>query len=206
YLGDLDQTHSATEKYELIQQGIRPSPLYEDPAQFVQVPDKDNPAVAVSMLTAKAYCKWLSEKTGRKYRLPTIDEWRHAMKLGGGMPSDLNASAWHKKNVEKDIFDKLLTGRVGSKSPNGLGIYDMFGNACEWVTGTGQDKVVVGGHYHLPPEEFTEDWKAIEDTKVWNEKHPQIPKGRYWISDFHFTGIRLVCEPASVAANPPSEE
>ena len=170
----------------------------------MQVPDKENPAIAMSMLTAKSYCKGLSEKTGRKYRLPTIDEWRHAAQLGGGVPKDIDAAAWHKDTVEEDFLGKPLTGTVGRKQPNALGIYDLFGNASEWVTGTGVDKVVVGGHFQLAPDQFTVDWKAVEDIDVWNATHPQLPPGRFWISDFYFTGIRLVCEPASVVANPPA--
>ncbi|MEM6258195.1 MAG: YceI family protein [Planctomycetota bacterium] len=196
----------AAEIAKLIEEGLRPSPLYAEPFELIQVEDPDNPAIAMSMLTAKSYCRWLSEITGRTYRLPTIDEWRHAMKLGGGLPSDLDAYAWYEENLETDFLGKPLTGRVGSKKPNKLGLYDLFGNACEWVTGTGVDRVVVGGHYFLPKDRFSADWQAVEDIELWNEKHPQLPKGRFWISDFHFTGIRLICEPASVAANPPKEQ
>ena len=206
YCKDLEDAGvSAAEIAKLIEDGLRPSPLFAEPFEMIQVADPDNPAIAISMLTAKSYCRWLSEKTGRKYRLPTIDEWNHAMRLGGGMPEDLDAHAWYKENLETDFLGKFLTGRIGSKQPNKLGIHDMFGNACEWVTGTGEDRVVVGGHYQLPVDQFSEDWRAVEDIEVWNETHPQIPKGRFWISDFHFTGIRLICEPASVAANPPAE-
>lgn len=204
YANDLEQAGvKASEIAKLVKAGLRPSPLYEDPAQFLNVPDEDRPALAMSLLTATSYCKWLSEKTGRSYRLATIDEWKHAAELGGGFPEDLDASAWHANNLEEDFLFKPLSGRVGTKAPNSLGIYDMFGNACEWVTGTGMDRVVVGGHYHLPPEDFRLDWQAVEDLDIWCEASTQVPPGRFWFNAFHFTGIRLVCEPASVAANPP---
>lgn len=204
YCHDIEGKLSKAEIQDLIDQGLRPSPLFGNPSIMVQTGDRNNPAIAVSMLTAKSYCKWLSEKTGRRYRLPTIDEWKHAMRLGGGLPKDLDDSVWHAGNVERDVLQKLLTAEVGSKKPNALGIYDMFGHACEWVTGTGLDKVVVGGHFHMPAKEISEDWQAVEDVEAWNTLHPQTPKGRFWISDFHYTGIRLICEPASVAANPPT--
>eukprot|EP00752_Nemacystus_decipiens_P015044 g13400.t1 len=205
YANDLEQEGvRANEIAELVKAGLRPSPLYEDPAQFLNVPDEDRPALAMSLLTATSYCKWLSEKTGRSYRLATIGEWKHAAELGGGLPDDLDAAAWHADNLEKDFLLKPLSGRVGTKAPNSLGIYDMFGNACEWVTGTGIDRVVVGGHYLLPPDEFKFDWQAVEDLDVWCKDSTQLPPGRFWFNAFHYTGIRLVCEPASVAANPPS--
>jgi polyisoprenoid-binding protein YceI len=204
YSNDLEQAGvSANEISKLVKAGLRPSPLYEDPAQFLNVPDEDRPALAMSLLTATSYCKWLSEKTGRRYRLATIDEWKHAAKLGGGLPVDLDAAAWHAGNLDEDLYSKRLSGRVGTKQPNGLGIYDMFGNACEWVTGTGINRVVVGGHYLLPPEEFTFDWQEVEDLDIWCANSTQVPPGRFWFNAFHYTGIRLVCEPASVAANPP---
>ncbi len=204
YCNDLDQAGvSPHDIAQLIEQGVRPSPLYQEPAQLIDVPTDQRPAIAVSRLTAVQYCKWLSEKTGRRYRLPSIEEWRHAMKLGGGLPENLDDSAWHSGNRDYDDFGKPMTGLIGSKKPNAIGLYDMFGNACEWVTGTGVDRVVVGGHFFSPADRITEDWQAVEDVEVWNATHPQIPKGRFWVSDFHYTGIRLVCEPASVAVNPP---
>lgn len=203
YTGDLKGKLTAAEVAKLIEQDLRPSPLYEEPAQIVQVKDKDNPAMAMSMITAKAYCKWLSEKTGRRYRLPTLDEWMHAMRLGGGRPDNLDDYAWHKDNHRMDEYLTEITGTVGSKKPNSLGIYDLFGNVAEWVTGTGEDRVVVGGTYKTPPDEITEDWREVASQEVWNANYPQEPKSRFWYSDFYFSGIRLVCDVQSVASNPP---
>lgn len=204
YSNDLEQGGvSANSIAKLVEEGLRPTPLYEDPAQYLMVPDDDRPALAMSLLTATSYCKWLSEKTGRRYRLATLAEWEHAAKLGGGLPEDLGASAWHGGNRPEDEFGKRMAGKVGTKSPNRLGIHDLYGNACEWVTGTGIDRVVVGAHYLTPPEEITADWRAVEDLDIWCADSTQLPPGRFWFNAFHFTGIRLVCEPASVAANPP---
>lgn len=207
YAGDLDQQGlSANEIAKLIKAGKRPSPLYEEPAQLVCVRKPDRPAMAMSLVTAKAYCEWLSEKTGRHYRLPTINEWRFAMKAGGGMPSNLHDAVLHKGNIKFDDFGRDDPGPIGARQPNALGIHDMFGSVAEWVTGTGKDRVVVGASFQTPIEEFKEDWQDVESLDVWSENYPQLPKSRFWYSDFYAMGIRLVCEPASVVANPPVEE
>lgn len=204
YCTDLEQAGvSPHEIAKLILAGRRPSPLYEDPAQFVEVNKRNNPAMSMSLLTAKSYCEWLSEKTGRRYRLPTIGEWRHAMRQGGGLPEDLDPYVWHEGNVKFSSLGREVNAPAGSKKPNAIGIHDMFGSVAEWVIGTGADRVIVGGSFITPEDEISETWQMIEDQSVWNETYPQLPISRFWYSDVYFTGIRLVCEPASVTANPP---
>lgn len=204
--GDLDgQSESII--YELREVGLRPTPLYGDPQGTVQFNAKDNPVMGVSRLTATAFCKWLTEQTGRLYRLPTFEEWQHALDSGGGVPADLQSHAWHKGNSPKNELSLMQeTSPVKSKQPNALGIHDLLGSVAEWVTNTGTDRVVVGGSIFTPPNELTADWRATEDLEIWSESYPNYPKSRYWYSDFYVTGIRLVCEPASVVANPPAVE
>jgi polyisoprenoid-binding protein YceI len=200
---DLEQQVHA----QMVKDGLQPSILFGPPSMTVQLNDEDNPAMAMSLRTAKAFCKWLSEETGRRYRLPTIQEWQHALKSGGGVPNDLDASAWHEGNSPKNfVGDKTLSSPAGSTKPNSLGIYDMLGSVAEWVTNTGSDETVVGGTIFTAPDELTADWKAVADVEVWSASYPQDPKSRYWYSDFYVTGIRLVCESASVAANPPEDQ
>ena len=160
--------------------------------------------MGMTRLTAEAFCKWLSKKTGRKYRLPTHQEWLHALELGGGIPGDLGPVAWHKQNavISNETFVSI-TSPVGSKHPNQLGIHDMLGSVAEWVTKTGDVHYVVGGSINTPPDEIAEAWKAVEDLEVWSASYPNLPVSRYWYVDYYYSGIRLVCEPASVAANPP---
>jgi formylglycine-generating enzyme required for sulfatase activity/polyisoprenoid-binding protein YceI len=189
---------------KLIDAGLHPSIVFGTPSQTIQVGDHDNPAMAMSYRTATLYCKWVSEKTGRRYRLPTIEEWQYALSQGGGVPDDIDAYAWHAKNSPLRGIDQLpTTSEAGTKKPNKLGIHDMLGGVAEWVTDTGEKRVVVGGSIFTEPGDITADWRAIEDIDVWSANYPQFPKSRYWYSDFYVTGIRLVCEPASVAANPP---
>ncbi len=104
------------------------------------------PVVGVSWFEAMAYCSWLSEKTGKVYRLPTEAEWEKAAR-----GTDSRRFAWgndingHYANFEfsDDPFERGLTpvgyydGSVhgeyrtnSNKSP--YGAFDMVGNVWEW--------------------------------------------------------------------------
>jgi len=200
YSAELDAVEAARE----IDAGLRPSPLWGTLSEQFQVSDKDHPAMGMTRLTAESFCKWLSKKTGRKYRLPTEAEWLHALQHGGGIPDDIDASAWHAKNAAENENSGIpITSPVGTKSANALGIHDMLGSVAEWVTHTGKQHYVVGGSINTLPDQIDEKWRAVEDVSVWSASYPNLPYSRYWYVDFYYTGIRLVCEPASVAANPP---
>lgn len=195
YSADITPAQSA----ELQKKMLRPSPLYEDCNQLKLGLEK-RPAISMSRTTAEAFAKWVSERTGKNFRLPTNSEWDTALKLGGGVPAseeDLLKQAVFIDNAEEQ-FDPpflYLTGEVGSKAPNALGIYDLLGNATEWVTDTGAERVARGGHFKLESSELTADWKAVEDQGIWNETYPQLPLSKFWYRDHYYQGIRLVCDP-----------
>jgi formylglycine-generating enzyme required for sulfatase activity len=94
------------------------------------------PVINVSFSDAKLYAAWLSQVTGKAYRLPTEAEWEYAARAGtktryswGDDPGTGNAvcdgcgSRWDLKQ----------TAPVGSFKPNKFGLYDMHGNVWEWV-------------------------------------------------------------------------
>jgi Sulfatase-modifying factor enzyme 1/Reverse transcriptase (RNA-dependent DNA polymerase) len=91
-----------------------------------------DPVTCVSYNDAIAYIRWLNNKSGLNYRLPTEAEWEYAARAGStgdfywgqDAPGDY---AWYADNSENK------THPVGERKPNGFGLYDTAGNAWEWV-------------------------------------------------------------------------
>ena len=89
------------------------------------------PVINVSWDDAKEYARWLSEKTGKDYRLPSESEWEYTARAG-------TRTAYHTGesiSPTQANFDneRQQTAEVGSYSPNSFGIYDVHGNVWEWV-------------------------------------------------------------------------
>ncbi len=150
------------------------------------------PAINISFLSAQMYCRWLSSKTGKKYRLPTEAEWEYACRTG--VAGDLKLtklqiekSAWYAGNSDK------LAHPVGKKLPNGWKLYDMFGNVGEWATDMSGKPVLCGGTFK-DPALLTAPGTRKRWTPKWQETDPQLPKSRWWLSDGPFCGFRVVCE------------
>jgi polyisoprenoid-binding protein YceI len=160
------------------------------------------PALSMSRLSAELYCKWLSAQTGRRYRLPTEEEWNRAWVLGGRSPDKPLASAGEAEAVavfEGNSFDdfdgKYKSRAAGSKAPNKLGIHDMAGNVAEWVVTPGEQRVIRGGHYSSTFDQLGGAGRLVE-SREWNINYPNEPKSIWWFVDAEWVGIRLVCEPA----------
>jgi formylglycine-generating enzyme required for sulfatase activity len=112
----------------------------------------EHPVVNVDWNDAMAFCKWLSKKEGKTYRLPTEAEWEYACRAGtttryysGDDPETLatvgnvadatfKAKFPHWKYTIKASDGYVFTSPVGSFKPNGLGLYDMHGNAWQWCS------------------------------------------------------------------------
>jgi formylglycine-generating enzyme required for sulfatase activity len=96
----------------------------------------NRPVIHVNRSQAIRYTAWLSEKTGKKYRLPSEVEWEYAARAG-----TTTARYWGDE-VGKGLavcdgcgsrWDKRSTAPVGSFPPNAFGLHDMLGNVSEWV-------------------------------------------------------------------------
>lgn len=150
--------------------------------------------ISISHHAAAGYCVWLTAKTGRKYRLPTEQEWEHACRAGtataysfGDDPGALGEHAWFADNSENKPHP------VGRKRPNAWGFHDMHGNVLEWCTGADGKPIARGGSYRDGAEKLKADVRH-KQTPAWNSSDPQIPKSKWWLSDGPMVGFRIVCE------------
>lgn len=147
------------------------------------------PVMSVTAHAAQAFCAWLSQKTGRVYRLPTEAEWVHAANLaagGDGLAADeREALAWFRGNSSG------RTHPAGARRPDALGLFDLFGNTAEWVTTEAGDAVTRGASFRDDAAGVGPAARAPQQAS-WNETDPQLPKSRWWLSDAPFVGFRLV--------------
>jgi formylglycine-generating enzyme required for sulfatase activity len=152
------------------------------------------PVISVSIHGAEEFCRWLSIKSGRKFRLPTEAEWEYACRAGdrasapfGGDLRALEAHAWVRANAQ------AKTHPCGEKEPNAWGLQDMLGNAAEWCSSADGKGVVRGGSFRDDASAVTFDARKPADP-AWNKSDPQLPRGIWWLADGGFVGFRVVCE------------
>jgi len=96
----------------------------------------DHPVVYVSWDDAVAYCRWLSEKTGQPYRLPTEAEWEKAARGAAGRRYPWG-SQFEPGRCNSEEAGINATTPVGQFSPAGdspFGCADMAGNVREWCS------------------------------------------------------------------------
>ncbi|HPE47342.1 MAG TPA: SUMF1/EgtB/PvdO family nonheme iron enzyme [Hyphomonas sp.] len=109
-----------------------------------------HPVTNLSWDDAKAYASWLSEKTGRPYRLLSEAEWEYAARARTTTPysfgSDPESGCAYMNGADATLHrvrprtndlacddGYANTARVGSFLPNDFGLHDMHGNVMEWV-------------------------------------------------------------------------
>ena len=106
------------------------------------------PVVTVSLAGALAYCAWLTRTTGIVHRLPSELEWEKAARGPGSRVYAFgNVYRLHAANAESGALAAVATFPA-----NGWGVFDMTGNAFEWVAdryALGPDQVLRGGSFVL---------------------------------------------------------
>jgi len=91
----------------------------------------NRPVIYVSWEDARSYVRWLSAKTGERYRLLSESEWEYAARAGTTTPFHTGRTISTKQANHDFILEK--TAPVGTYPPNAFGLYDMHGNVWEWV-------------------------------------------------------------------------
>jgi formylglycine-generating enzyme required for sulfatase activity len=193
----------------------RPTPPYAD--ETFGLGREGFPVICITHHAAMEYCRWLSAKTGKLYRLPTEAEWEYAARAGtqtpyffGSDPKQLDDYAWYKTNSE------AMTHEVGKKKPNPWGLHDIYGNVAEWcldsykrdfystlptdkpnlwpVVIPNDDRfshVARGGSWVDKADRLRSAARRGSD-KTWIKRDPQRPQSIWWLTDAEFVGFRVV--------------
>ena len=206
------KNQQATEVDTLADAVGRPTKPYSD--MTFGMGKEGYPAICMTQLSAKMYCKWLSAKTGHYYRLPTEAEWEYACRAGttsvysfGDDASQLDEYAWHTGNSDEKYH------KIGLKKPNPWGLYDMHGNVCEWTAdeydpkfyathkGTVDRplKIASKAYPHaVRGGAWTDEASMLRSaarrgsSKDWKQQDPQIPQSIWYLTDADFVGFRVV--------------
>ena len=110
--------------------GGAPPPFWNDP----NFNHPDQPVVAVSWFEATRYCEWLTQQTGRKFRLPTEAEWEGAAR--GGLEQKQFPWGDDPPQLLSDYDKRWQTGPepVARYAPNAFGFFDIGDNVHEWCS------------------------------------------------------------------------
>ncbi|MBF0268945.1 MAG: formylglycine-generating enzyme family protein [Alphaproteobacteria bacterium] len=97
----------------------------------------NRPVMNVTIDDVKQFLAWLSQKSGKRYRLPGEAEWEWAARAGtAGLFSwgdKMEPGRANCRGCGDDPFNGFSTAPVGSYPPNAFGLYDMAGNVWEWT-------------------------------------------------------------------------
>ena len=210
-----------------------PSRLYDPDTTFQSGDDPQQPAVMMTQYASKQYTKWLSAVTGHFYRLPGEAEWEHACRANsqtafhfGDDPTRLDDYAWYAENAEE------RTHKVGQKKPNPWGLYDMHGNAAEWVLDEFTDdgyarfkqqpissrdainwpsevfpRVLRGGSFEMSARKCRSASRLASEDEEWKEDDPNLPASPWWFTTTPATGVGFrIIRPLTTPADAQARE
>jgi formylglycine-generating enzyme required for sulfatase activity len=127
------------------------------------------PVVNVNWNDAQQYVAWLSQKTGRSYRLLSEAEWEYAAQAGTGQEQGARPGASDANcNGCGGRWNGRQPAPVGSFPANAFGLHDMLGNVWEWTAGCWND---------------TYDGAPIATTALASSNCSRALRGGTWISD-----------------------
>jgi formylglycine-generating enzyme required for sulfatase activity len=191
----------------------RPTPPYAD--ESFGYGKGRQPAIDMTWHAAMEYCRWLSAKTGKTYRLATEAEWEYAARAGtttaysfGDDRRTLDAHGWHAGNSGERPHT------VGGKEPNAWGLHDMHGNVAEWcldqydpqfysrVPQGAIGPVLLPDDRRYPHVARGGSWDDAAarlrsaarrgSGPEWSRRDPQSPQSIWWHTDATFVGFRIV--------------
>jgi formylglycine-generating enzyme required for sulfatase activity len=120
---------------------------------------RDNrPVINVSWNDAQKYVGWLSQETGKRYRLLSEAEWEYVARAGS------TTAYWWGDGIGRNNancdgcgseWDNTKTAPVGSFKANDFGLYDTVGNVWEWVQDCYHDS------YDGAPKDGDDCWRVL---------------------------------------------
>jgi formylglycine-generating enzyme required for sulfatase activity len=139
---------------------------------YIESNYENHPVIEISWYGAIAYTEWLTQQTGKHYRLPSESEWEYAARAGTKTKywwgNDIGKN---KANCYKDLCNDNFdyTAPVGSFRANPFDLYDTVGNVWEWCA-----------------DNWHGDYKgAPSDGRVWKggNKNRRVLRGGSWSSN-----------------------
>ncbi|SFC26310.1 Serine/threonine protein kinase [Marinospirillum celere] len=161
--GDEEQSSFAISKYEISNEDWNKYCFLSGQCPVDVDQDQDLPRTGLSIDDVRDYTEWLSARTDKTYRLPSLQEWHHAAYAQGQQPPrDYNCRVRLGGQVLKgDQINRVSTGHQ-----NGWGLQNFIGNVQELTVSNGQ-LVAVGGSYQDPHAEcgidFTRNHSGAAD-------------------------------------------
>ncbi len=180
-----------------VTQGVWQAVIGDNPSHFDA--GDDYPVENVSWEDAREFIRRFNSLAGGRYefRLPSEAQWEYACRSGGGSEKyaggeDVDKVAWFDGNSGG------TTHPVGTKAPNGLGIYDMSGDVWQWCEDVYLDTAYAGSEHDNPLYVYDGSgrvlrgggWSSIAKRVRCGYRRDGVPSGR-----LPNVGLRLVKTP-----------